>query len=89
MLEDLRMESEEEPFLPSSHEGVIFSYYRKLHVNRATIVVAALTQLVLIAVYALIAIIVINTQAMKFQNSAYGSIELYENSNVLGMPFDK
>lgn len=77
------MKSEEEPFLPLSNERILFPNYRKLHVNRVTIAVAALTQLVLIAVYALIAIIVINTQAMKIQNSAYGSIGLGQISNVL------
>lgn len=76
ILETLRMKSEEEPFLSSSHKGMVFSSYRKLHFNRATIVVAALTQLVLIAVYTLITIIVINTQAMKIRNSAYGNIGL-------------
>lgn len=76
LLSNLRMKSEEEPFFPSSHGGVLFSYYRKPNLNRVTIVVAALTQLVLIAVYTLIAIIVINTQAMKIQNSAYGNIGL-------------
>lgn len=83
------MKSEEEPFLQSSNEGILFAYYRKLHVNRATIIVAALTQLVLIAVHALIAIIVINTQATKIQNSPYGRIGLCLISNVLGIPFDK
>ena len=62
IFEVLKIKSEEELFLLSSNKGIISLYYRKFHINRATILVVALIRLILIVLYTLMAINVINIQ---------------------------